>query len=181
MARRNKKGEMGDVSSIVALIAGVGVAVLVLIFVSSLSGNVYNLVEPDIEEIGETRVTGLSITPLVNSSVASGYRDIFNVRLYNLTSLADIGTGNFTIDAEQGYLTLTQKSWNNSAIGANFSAGKIEIQNSIKNSVLSSFGAMETTSNYLPIVVLAVVIMFVLGMVMTFGGMTGGRGGGSAL
>lgn len=105
-----KKGQMagGVVGAIVTLIAGVGVAVLVLIFVGALGGQTYNLVEADINAINDTT-----------------------------------------------------------------------IQTSVKNSITSGFSGLETTGDYLPIIVLAVVISLVLALVlgfMNFGGMGGGRG-----
>lgn len=106
-----KKGQFAGaaVGNIITLLVGVGVAVLVLIFVGSLGGQTYNLVEPDIDTI--TNVT---------------------------------------------------------------------IQNHIKSGILSGFEALEQTGDYLPIIVLAVVISLVLALVLSFGGL-GGTGRGSAL
>lgn len=107
-----KSGQMGGaVGAVITLITGVGVAVLVLIFVGALGGQTYNLVEPDIDAITN-------------------------------------GT----------------------------------VQTSVKNGIISGFEALEQTGDYLPIIVLAVVISLVLFLVL---GMTafGGNGGmrGSAL
>jgi len=46
-------GEIGDV---ITLIIGVGIAALVLIFVATLGGSTYNLVEDDIEAITDGNV-----------------------------------------------------------------------------------------------------------------------------
>lgn len=104
-----KKGQAaGAVGNIITLIVGVGVSVLVLIFVGSLAGQTYELVEDDIDAITNTTV-----------------------------------------------------------------------KNSIKSSVVSGFSALEQTGDYLPIIVLAVVISLVLVLVLgftAFGGMAGGRG-----
>lgn len=105
-----KKGQMGGaVGAIIQLITGVGVAVLVLIFVGSLGGQTYELVESDIDAIS-------------NETVKS----------------------------------------------------------SVKGGIISGFEALEQTGDYLPIIVLAVVIALVLYLVL---GMTGSAGGyrGSAL
>jgi hypothetical protein len=114
----------GSVSAIITMIVGVGVAVLVLIFVGSLGGQTYNLVESDIETIG--------VVYMANGSI-------------------------------------------------NTTASNYTIQNSIKGGVISGFEALEQTGDYLPIIVLAVVITIVLGLVLTMGGLTGGYRGGSAL
>lgn len=101
----------GAVSAVIILIVGIGVSVLVMIFVGSLGGQTYNLVEDDIDAITNTNV-----------------------------------------------------SW------------------AVKNSIVSGFSALETTGNYLPIIVLAVVISLVLGLVLSFTSFGGaGVRGGSAL
>jgi hypothetical protein len=103
-----KEGQMGGaVGAVIQLITGVGVAVLVLIFVGALGGQTYNLVESDIDAISN-------------------------------------GT----------------------------------VQSSVKNGIISGFSALEQTGNYLPIIVLAVVIALVLFLVlgMTNVGQGGGRG-----
>jgi len=104
-----KKGQaQGAVGAIITLIVGVGVSVLVLIFVGALGGQTYNLVEDDINAINDSTI-------------------------------------------------------------------KTNVENSIK----SGFEALEQTGDYIPIIVLAVVISIVLFLVlsmMSFGSMGGGRG-----
>jgi hypothetical protein len=106
----SKKGQMGGaVGAVVQLIVGVGVAVLVLIFVGTLGGQTYQLTESKINAITNTT-----------------------------------------------------------------------IQNSVKSGIISGFEALEQTGDYLPIIVLAVVIALVLFLVLGFTNM-GGGGGRSAL
>lgn len=93
------------VGSVITLIVGVGIAVLVLIFVGSLGGQTYELVEADIDNITNTTIS-----------------------------------------------------------------------DHIKASIVSGFSALETTGDYLPIIVLAFVIALVLALVLGF--MTFGTGGG---
>jgi hypothetical protein len=104
-----KEGQAaGAVGNIITLIVGVGVSVLVLIFVGALGGQTYNLVESDIDAITNDNISG-----------------------------------------------------------------------AVKNSITSGFDALEQTGNYLPIIVLAVVISLVLVLVLgftAFGNMGGGRG-----
>ena len=102
----------GIVGGVVALIAGMGVATLVLIFVGVLGGQTYNLTEDDIESINDTDV-------------------------------------------------------------------KTHVQEGIK----SGFQSIEQTGNYLPIIVLAIVITIVLSLVIGMTALTGGggMGGRSAL
>lgn len=64
-----KKGQLaGAVGAIIMLIVGVGVAVLVLIFVGALGGQTYNLVEPDIDNI-----SNVTIREHIKDSVVSGF------------------------------------------------------------------------------------------------------------
>lgn len=99
---------MGAVGAVISLIVGVGVAVLVLIFVGTLGGQTYNLVETDIDAINDS-----------------------------------------TIKA------------------------------SVKGGITSGFEALNQTGDYLPIIVLAVVIFLVLSLVLGFTafGQGGARGG----
>lgn len=106
-----RKGQITGVpAAVVTLIAGVGVAVLVLIFVGALGGQTYEMVEPDIDAITNTT-----------------------------------------------------------------------IRDHVKNSIVSGFSALETTGDYLPIIVLAVVIALVLTLVLGFMAFGGGGYRGSAL
>lgn len=64
-----KKGQIaGAVGAVVALIVGVGVAVLVLIFVGTLGGQTYELVEDKINNISDT-----TIQTSVKNGITSGF------------------------------------------------------------------------------------------------------------
>ena len=107
-----KKGQAGAVGAIITLIVGVGVSVMVLIFIGALGGQTYELVEAD-------------ITAITNET----------------------------------------------------------IENHVREGIVSGFEALEQTGDYLPIIVLAVVISLVLALVLgftAFGG-SGGSMRGSAL
>jgi len=65
----HKKGQSaGAVSNIILLIVGIGVSVLVLIFVGSLGGQTFQLVEADIDEI-----TNATIRNHVKDGIISGF------------------------------------------------------------------------------------------------------------
>jgi len=98
------------VGSIITLIVGVGVATLVLIFVGSLGGQTWELVESDIDAITNTT-----------------------------------------------------------------------IKDSIKDGVVAGFDSLKQTGEFLPIIVLAVVISLVLALVLGFTNFGRTAGGGSAL
>lgn len=95
-----------QIGMIIQLVIGVGVAALVLIFVGTMGGQTYNLVESDIDSITDEN-----------------------------------------------------------------------IQASIKNGITSGFEAVETSGDYLPLIVLAVVISIVLALVLGMGRTTQYYGG----
>lgn len=65
----HKKGQSAvAVGAVITLIVGVGVAVLVLIFVGSLGGQTYELVETDIDAI-----TNTTIKNSIKASIVSGF------------------------------------------------------------------------------------------------------------
>lgn len=58
----------GAVGMIITLVMGIGIATLILIFVGSMSGSVYEQVEPDIDAI-----TNTTIKDHVKNGVISGF------------------------------------------------------------------------------------------------------------
>jgi len=179
----SKKGQAQvAVGAIVTLIVGVGVATLVMIFVGSLGGQTYNLVESDIDSIANNGIVNETFTPIVSTAVALDNDFVQSGTLSVVDSSdASIALGNFTIDYGAGTMTLTNAAYNNTALNASYTHGDTAIRNSIKNGIKSSFDAMENTGDYLPIVVLAVVISLVLALVLSFTAFGGSGGSNSAL
>lgn len=68
MKKMNRKGQMVGVGSIIALIVGAGVASLVLIIVSVLAGQTFQIAEPQI-----TAITNSTIESKVRQSATSGF------------------------------------------------------------------------------------------------------------
>jgi len=159
-----KKGQVGGaVGSIVTLIVGVGVSVILLIFVGALGGQTYNVIESDINSIGNNTATNQAFTANNATAVSLGHTDIHSGSLSIFNSTQSINTGNFTIDYNAGTALLTgDTSINGSSLNANYTWGEQEIRTSIKTGIKSGFTALERTGGYLPIIVLAVVISLVL-------------------
>jgi len=93
-----KKGMIGSGAEVLTLIVVVGIAALVLVFVATLGGSTYNLVEDDINAISDANVKA-----------------------------------------------------------------------NVQNAAPSGFEAMSTVGDYLPLIVLAVVISIVLALIMNLG------------
>lgn len=175
----------GSVGGVVALVAGIGVAILVLIFVGSLGGQTYQLVEPDLNEIGDggISVSNELVTLLLpaDGGTQLTYGDIQTV--YNVTNSSHailVDTTDYTINLDTGALTLVNATYNNTLANVTYTAANQTVRDSIKNSIVSGFSALEDTGNYLPIIVLAIVISLVLVMVLgaaSFTGVGPGRGG----
>ena len=181
MRTYKKKGQsMGAISNIIALIIGVGIAVLVLIFVGVFGGSVYNQIEPDILEIGNTSASE-TFTPLNGTAVSLGHEYIHSGSLVIYNSTATQGLGNYTIDYTAGTALLKTNLANGTAHTANFTYGHVEIQANVKNSILSGFEALEQTGNYTPLIVLAVVISLILALVLGFTAFGGSGSSGTAL
>ena len=170
------------VGAIITLIVGVGVAVLVLIFVGVLGGQTYELVEDDIDDIGNNAIlnegfTLLNGTPvrLAHAFIQEGTLSIFNTS----DPKAEYSLNNFTVTYDDGLVELvTTSELGNSTLEANYTWGSAEIRESIRSSVISGFSALEQTGDFLPIIVLAVVIFLVLSLVLGFTALGGNQGGG---
>jgi len=185
-----RKGQLAAgaaVGAIITLIVGIGVAVLILIFVGTIGGSTYNLLEDDLEAIGNNVVKNDGFTALNNTVVALDHSFVQEdtLAIFNNTGgKTAINLNNFTIDYDAGTVLLkstSDVSLNNSAMAANYTWGAAEVRTSAKAGILGGFEALEQTGNYLPIIVLAVVIAVVLAMVIGFAA-TGGSGyRGSAL
>ena len=182
-----EEGQMqvnGAVAAIITLIVGVGISVLVLIFVGVLSGTTWELVEDDIEAIANNVVVNESFTALINTTVSLDHSLVQTgtLGIVNATGANAIGLGNFTIDYTAGTVYLNTAVFNGTGMNASYTWGDIAIRDSIKDSVAASFSGLETTGDFLPIIVLAVVIFVVLALVLSFTAFGGiGSRGGSAL
>lgn len=168
-----KKKKAQAVSAVISLVVGVGVAVLVLIFVGVLGGSAYDISEDDINAIANNVVTADgSITSNSTSLLAHGFIQNGTLSIYNTTApFVEWGLENFTIDYDAGQiisLPLGEEGsipQNNTVLYANYTWGAAEVRTSIQNGIINSFEALENTGNYVPLVVLGLVIFIVLGLV----------------
>jgi len=172
-----KKGQSA-VGAMIALIVGVGVGTLVLIFVGALGGQTYNLVETDLNDIsGKVVNEKINVTNGVETSF--GYDGVNEATLALGNQTEPVGVGNFTIDYAEGKLTLNTATYDGQEIIANYTFGDSSIETSLKAGIVSAFEAQEQTGEYMPIMVLAVVIGLVLTIVLGFTAF--GNGGGRSV
>ena len=156
----------GSINSMILLVTGIGVSVLVLIFVGALGGQTYNLVESDIESL-VVSVTDQGFTPL-NSTAVFVYDDIIEGTLSVENLSNSVALTNFVIDYDIGTFTLTNNTFNDTLLNATFSAGDPEIKASILGGIIGGFNALEQTGNYLPLIVLAIIITLVLALILGY-------------
>lgn len=184
LRKRNKKGA---VAAFIGLITGVGVAVLLLLFTSVLSGQTYNLLGPEINQIGL-----LSANETVNMSNTTynkfDHGDIL-VSTLQVTSgngtvmYSSSNTSCFTLRAQEGEFLLNSLSGcfmkdDDEIANASYMYGQGDhIKAGILNASLYSFRAQATTAKYTPIYVLAFIIFIILGLIMGLGAITGGKSG----
>jgi hypothetical protein len=175
----NGQGSQSTVGLIILLIIGVAVGTMVIIFVGVLGGTVYQETEGDLDSMVGT-VANSSITLLNNTAVALPFDDVVQGTVVWYNGSIDSTTwlsNNVTINNDLGTATLITNngSINNTAVNISYSWGNYTIRDNIKNSIVSGFKALNVTGGYLPIVVLAVIILLVLGLVMGFSGAGAGR------
>ncbi len=181
-----KRGQIsGVVSAIIALVVGIGVSVIVLIFVGVLGAGVWNAVESDLALVGRVNLANDTFTALNGTAVQLDFTNLVNGTLgIQWANSTTIGLPNFTIDYGAGQLTLLTNNTfglNGSALNASYDHINYSIQIPIREGIVSSFAALEATGTYLPIIVLAVVISLVLALIIGFTGLTGGRSQGGAV
>ena len=167
--------------SIVGLFTGIGVAVLILIFIGVMGGQTYNLVEEKINVIGNKVVTGGSFNATNATPVFLGNYDIHvgSLVIWNDTAKPVTITENFTIDYGLGTASLNDAEYNDTTVHTNYTWGRKEIQTSIKDSIVSSFDALNQTGDYLPIIILAIIITIVLSLLLGSTALGGGSNRGS--
>ena len=165
------------------LFVGLAVVSLIMIFTGSLGGQTYTLVEPQLELIAQD-MTADSFTASNTSAITLDHDDVVEGTLVIYNSTVNLGLGNFTINYDDGTVLLIGVAYNGGALLANYTYGDLDIENAARGSIVSSFNATKTGAQYLPLVVLAVVIFIVLALVLSASSLAQGgfgRGGGSAL
>jgi len=174
-----------SIGSMFNLIVGVGIAVLVLIFMGVFGGQTYNLIEEDLNSIGNNVIVGEGFladnsteTSLDHSFIQEGTLVIVND---SAGKPFEVSNTNFTIDYNAGRLQLNPSSpyLNATDMNANYTWGAKEVRTSVQDGIVSSFDALKQTGDYLPIVVLALIIAFVLVLVLGFTTLGGKQSGGN--
>lgn len=179
-----KKGQFtnGAVGSIITLTVGVGVAILVIIFVGSLGGQSYEIMQDELNQIGG-RVQLLENFTMNNDTwVKLEHGSLVNGTITVQNGSEVLSYGQFDYDFAGGRIMLiaNHTTHNGSTALINYTWGEIEIRHSINNGIMSGFQGLQQTGDYIPIIVLSVIIALILGFLLT-GPLTRSGGGGQAL
>ena len=179
---KEKKAQVtGSVGVMVSLVVGIGVAVLVFIFVGSLGGQTFELVEDDLDSIGDGGSSSREAVTLLFA--ADGGTQLIHGDIQTVTNVSNgsmtIPATYYTVNLASGAVTLVNVSYNNTPANVTYTFANTSVRDPIKNAIISSFDALGNTGGYLPLIVLAIIITLVLGIVM---GLSGGmsRGGGKS-
>lgn len=172
----------GSIGSTIMLIMGMGATVMLLIFVGIFGGTAFDTSESKISDIGQRHnIVNETITVLNNTVVSLANRALTANPAIVVNNTQAVLAGNFTFDLPGGTVTLVESTYrfNNTAMNATYTYRNQTIEHHITDSILSSFDALEQTSSYLTVFVLAIIIMIVLSLVFAFSGGFGiGRSGG---
>ena len=180
-----KEGQMvAAVPVLIGLVVGVAIITVTQIVMGVLGAKTYQIVQSDLEQIGNNVVTGESVTPLTNVFTNFGHSFIQTgtLSVYNTTSKAVVGLGNFSINYDAGTYQAVGANFNNTALSANYTWGAAEVRTSAQNAIVAGFQTQEDTAELTPIVVLSVIMGVVILSIFSYMNFAGGSGGrGSAL
>jgi hypothetical protein len=174
-----------NIGAIISLIVGVGVATLVIIFVSVLAGQTYEQVEPDLDTVGIATVgptTAIRMTYDTQNThlqwftVPEAYTNGTLTFYANGTSLTQ---AKFRLHADNHTVRCVDATYNKTDVNCHYTYDNATMRNYVKTGVIGAFAGLSQTGQYLPIIVLAVVITLVLGLIMGMVFKRGDNGGGS--
>ena len=187
MKRSKKAQATSAVGSMVFLIVGVAIAVLVLIFMSSLGGRVYNIVEPDILDIGQTTFRGVdNFTASNSTAIQLSKKEIIEGSLALFANkTAPVSLTKFYIAYVNGTIVCAtpdpfNQTCNSMKLNATYKYWNYSVQSEIRGSMVAGFSAQKQTAQEMPVIVLGVIIAIVLAIILgIMGGVAfkGGSGG----
>jgi len=157
--------------AVIVLIVGMAVAGLLYTFTTVLSGETYEIVEEDLDAISSYSSKNMTFTAsntswtLLRPLLKQG-----SVHLYNRTTWTD-NTSHFDINYTTGKVNLTleamsENTLHGTTMTAVFEYDDENIKNAVKGGIRSNFEAQQQIGDYLPLIVLAIVITIVIGVII---------------
>ena len=177
-----------SIFSIILLIVGIGICSTILIFVSVLSGDVYQTTSPQINSLSTDFVNETSgnisftLVPYVYTASNNNiYPGTETLKIWNKTAgygTLVLGTNYTVLSYPNGQFTITDIALRNNSyiyLNISYTTGNPVIEGNITSAIINTFVAINYTGGYLPLIVLALVIIMILGMVFAIMPMTGGQ------
>jgi len=173
-------------TSLVALITGVGVAVLVMIMIGVMAGTTYNLAEPNINLVGSYTGWVAQEQFVMDNATGTALKNAYirNVSFSNSTET--ILSANFTVNYATGVVLLLDgaghRPVNGGAANVSYNYKNRTMEHQIKETALGGFQSLQQVGSFMPLIILAVVVSIVLGVVMGISALQRQHeGGGGAL
>lgn len=168
---------------ILPLIMAVGVGVLLLILLTSLGGVVYDNVDDDLNSIGANLVTDELHNITANNTefaLLNGFVLEDTITAYDFTNSTDVTITESYVFRDDKYLTLVNESLKNADVKFNYTYGLKDVRDRALDTLTYGFDANKLTAQYIPLLVLALIIVVVVGAVIGMSYMgRGGMGGGA--
>ena len=181
---KQKKGQT-TMMSVIGLIVLLGIAIITMVFIGVMAGRTYQTSQTQLLDIGETETaTDETVTVLNATAVAASFnRWITLINVSTNYSVLIGETGNYTYNLEDGTITLiNNESYNNTDWNLTYTFHNQSIYGRLTSGLGSSFQAYEDTGSFMPLIVLALVVILILSLIfgmMTFQNLkTGGNQGG---
>jgi len=187
--KKNKKGQMAFEGGIFGMILSIvlvgGLASILTVFMASLSGQVYETTQEDIASIGsetagseQFRANNVTATQLTRTRLNNGSLSLVNI---NGTAVA---LANFTVNYSTGTILLGTggSAYNNTLINASYTYDNSTIRGYVNGAVVSAFSAQQKGASYIPLLILAGIVVVVVGAVLSISSLaTGSRGNGGSV
>ncbi|QGH73147.1 MAG: hypothetical protein [Siphoviridae sp. ctjeG17] len=172
-----REGATGSsVGVMVTLVIGVVIITIIIIMGGVLSGQAYQVSEPLVNAVGNQSVANESVTLYTGIAQRLTHGPTLSGSYLLKNASNTVPASNYSVTSEPSSITLLDNAYNGSTLKFSYDYGDPTIMNQIKDSVKGGFSTLKTTSDYLPLVILGVVLVVVLGLVLVLGGgFTGGR------
>ena len=153
--------------AVIFLIVGFAVAGLLYTFVSVISGQTFEIVEEDIAAIRSYTDTNHSFVADNTTWVDLGNTTLRHLVIYNTTGWT-VNTSDFTVNTTTGLVKLSSDFavLNGTTMQAVYQYDDGTIRSAIQGGILSNFEAQQQIADYMPIIVLAIIITIVIGLII---------------
>lgn len=181
----NKKGQTA-MMSVIGLVVLIGVAIITMVFIGVMAGRTFETSQTHLSLIGNAETAENETVTVLNgtavSSANSRWLTLVNVSANYTFAIQE--TGNYTFDAAAGTITLINNDHNNTDWNLTYTYRNASVFGQLNTGIGSSFQAFSDLGSFMPLIVLALVVILILSLIfglLAFQQLRGGSGGGSVL